>query len=121
MAEILRDLASALSASAGEAATLTIDAPPEGQRQRVTQIEVVLYNAATRTGGGTPVFVATSGMGGLAMMFPSAGLVGTCERREYFLASPLDGQEKATEMKISCPATAGVIWHANAIYRNEEL
>lgn len=116
---ILQSVITAVGAAAA-AVTATVPAPPSGQRTRVTFIEVVLYNTVARVGSATPVTVTTTGLGGLTMTFPSAGAVGTCERREYVLENPIDNGAQATAATVVCPATTSVMWRINLIYRNEE-
>lgn len=116
-------LSSLLSANGAAAAsvTLTIPAPPAGQRIRITHIEIVAYANATRTGGANPIIVTTTNMGGLVFWFATTAAIGTLERVIYQPKEPLDGQTTGSAMTVVCPGTTGVMWRVNSSYHYEEF
>ena len=109
------------NSSAGQTVTMTIPAPPAGQRIRITHIEIVAYSAAARTGAATPIIVTTTNMGGLTFWFATAAAIGTLERVIYQPKEPIDGAATGTAMTIVCPATSNVMWRVNASYHLEEF
>ena len=103
--------------AAGAAVTLTLPAGGAGRFHYITSIELILYNTAARTGGATPVTVTTTNLPGTpAFTFPSAGAVGTIERRELEPSFPLRSAAANTATTIVCPATTSVIWRVNVVY-----
>lgn len=120
MSTIISSLLSA-NAAAGSAVTLTIPAPPAGQRIRLNTIEIVAYSTAARTGTATPVIVTTTNMNGLTFWFSTAAAIGTLERVVFQPKEPFDGPTQATSMTIVCPATTSVMWRLNVSYHSEEF
>lgn len=100
--------------AAGAAVTLTV--PAGSDFHAISSIEIILYNTAARTGSATPVTVTTTGLNGLAFTFPSAGAVGTVERRLLEFSAPVKSTAKTAVTAIVCPATTSVIWRVNVFY-----
>lgn len=114
-------MATALSATgvAAAAVTLTIPAPGTGQRLRLHSLEFTLYNTAARTGSATPVVVTTTNLpGAMAFTFPSAGTIGTVERRVFEPPQFIESITTALAVTVICPATTGAIWRVTAVYEN---
>ena len=100
--------------AAAAAVTATLPAPGAGLFHYITALEVVLYNTAARTGSATPVLVTTTNLPGTpAFTFPSAGAVGSVERRQHEFPSPLKSAVANTATTIVGPATTAVIWRIN--------
>lgn len=111
--------------TAGPAAALTVTLAVIGSFIELLYLEVEAYSTAARTGGATPVTVDISGFqddGGAAVTmhwkFQTAAAVGTTERKVMNPAELLRGKA-STNIVISCPNTASVIWQVNVGYRWE--
>lgn len=116
---LLDTLLTAVS-TAGAAVTLTIPAPPTGQRQRIYKLEITMYTTAARAGTATPVTVTTTNLNSLAFTLPSAGAIGTVFVVNWEPSQPINVQGQAMSATVVCPATTSVIWRVNALYRLEE-
>jgi len=119
VAAALKAATTAVSATGIAAAGVTLTIPSAGASlfNYLTFLELVAYNTAARTGGVTPVLVASTGISGTPTFeFSSAGAVGTIERYVYDFNTPLKGSAAATAMTFVAPATTSVIWRINAFY-----
>lgn len=107
------------TAAAAAAVTLTLPAPAAGLFQHITEVRVVLYNTAARTGSATPVLVTTTNLPGTpSYVLPSAGAVGTIDRIHDDFTFPIKAAAAATAVTFVAPATTGVIWRLTAFYYN---
>lgn len=112
-------MATAISATGAAAAavTLTIPAPGAGQRVRLYALEITLYTTVARTGSATPVVVTTTNLpGSLAFTFPSAGAIGTVERRVLEPVEYIEASAAATAVTVVGPATTSALWRLTAVY-----
>lgn len=107
-----------VTGTAATAAGVTVSLPAiAGQFHYITSIEVVLYNAAARTTGVTPVTMTTTNLpGSPAFTYPSAGAIGTVDRHIKEFAIPLKSSTVNTATTLVAPATTSVLWRINVSY-----
>jgi hypothetical protein len=110
-------IATAVSSASGAAITLSL-AGVASNFHYLSYLQIVAYNTAARTGGVTPVTVTTSNItGSPAFTFGSAGAVGANEIQTFDFPEELKSTTANTATTVVCPATTGVIWRVNVVYR----
>lgn len=106
----------------GAQAQITITTAPgsgynsTGWYNYLTNIHIEMYAVGTLTGGATPVTCTTTGLPtAVAFKFPTAAATGTNTVTDIQFANPLQGTA-GTNVVITCPATASVIWNMQVMY-----
>lgn len=112
--------ATAVSASAGAAITLTIASPGAGLRHYLTYIAIQRINgtAAALTAAAGPVNITTTNIPG-AMVIPFANdalAAGAIDRWREDFSYPIATSAQATATTIIAPVQTGVIWRITAGY-----
>lgn len=112
--------ATAVSASAGSAITLTIASPGAGLRHYLTYIAIQRINgtAAALTAAAGPVNITTTNIPG-AMIIPFANdalAAGAVDRWREDFTFPIAASAQATATTIVAPVQTGVIWRITAGY-----
>jgi hypothetical protein len=114
----LPTLAVSSTQAAGVALTATL-AAVTGLRHYIQRIEITRSASALLTAGATPVVVTTTNLpGALAFTFGAdAAPQGDDKVVSIDFGSGLAATTAGAATTIVCPATTGVIWRVNAIYR----
>lgn len=117
MARIPNNLGVTAVGAAAAAVTATIPAVG-GQFHYIDVIEITCYASAAGTGGATPVTVTSTNLpGNHAWTFPSGRAIGTIVTYSLSANSPVKSSSAGVATTIVCPATTGVIWRVNIMYR----
>lgn len=110
----------AVTATGASAAAVTATLPAvTGLRHYLQRLEIVRSATALLTAGATPVVVTTTNLPGtIAFTFGAdAAPQGQDKTMSLDCGSGLAATALGTNTTIVCPATTGVIWRVNAIYR----
>jgi hypothetical protein len=106
------------TAAAGSAVTLTIPAPPLGQRAFINHIVISRFAAALLVAAAVPNIVTTTNLNGNpAWDFQAdAAAQGLIDRLILQGGTPWSSSVVTTSVTIVCPATTNVIWRVTAFY-----
>lgn len=111
------DLSVSLSPATGVGGTLTLPAPPAGQRHHITNIDITLYSTAARTGAAAPVAVSSTNLpSAQAWAFATAGAIGTVDRLVLNYPAPLRSVNAAAATTLVFPVVTGGLWRVNVTY-----
>ena len=103
------------TAASGVALTVTLPAVASSFHY-VSNIRIVMYNVAARTGGAAPIVITSTNLNSLSWTFPSAGAIGTNYEITDVCPIPLKSVTVNTATTIVCPATTNVIWRVSVTY-----
>jgi hypothetical protein len=113
---------SSVTALASAIATVTITTPTSvgpystGNYTYITHLHVVAYATGTTLGSATPVTCTLTGVTGSPILrFPTAMAIGTQTVIDLAFDNALQSTI-ASNVVISCPATAGVMWDMLVAY-----
>lgn len=105
------------TAATGVAATASLPAAGAGLFHYITAIDIQLYATAARTGGATPVIVTTTNLPGTpAWNFPTAQAIGTIDRYDVPLLTPLKSSVANTISAVAAPIATTGLWRINVGY-----
>jgi len=110
------DLCVSATGTAGSAVTATL--PAFGSLfHHISNVHIIMYSTAARTGTSTPVVVTSTNLpGNPSLTFPTAGAIGTISEQNLQLPGTLKALAAGTNTTIVCPATTNVIWRINVVY-----
>ena len=105
------------TAGSGAAASLSIAAPPSGERHYISKLTIERFATAALVAGAAPVLVTTTNLpGGLTVAMPAdAAGAGSLFVREAVTGAPMVAVSSAATT-IDAPATTNVIWRIVAHY-----
>jgi hypothetical protein len=106
------------TAAAGSIVTLTIPAPPAGQRVFINHLTITRFASALLTAAATPTTVTTTNLSGSPSwdFAADAALQGAMDRLVIQAGLPMSSQTVTTAVTIVGPATTAVIWRITANY-----
>jgi hypothetical protein len=105
------------TAATGAVATASLPGAGAGLFHYITAIDIQLYATAARTGAAAPVIVTTTNLpGSPAWNFPTAQAIGTIDRYDVPLLTPLKSSAANTISTIAAPIATTGLWRINVGY-----
>jgi hypothetical protein len=118
LSTVIRNMDSGVSVTAAVNTAVTATLPAvAGKFHLISQIEILSYATANKSGTSTPLLVTSSNLpGNPTFTLGTVGGIGSVDRLLMMPTMPIKSVTVNTATTIVCPATANTIWRINIFY-----